>query len=310
MAKDTSYYFSHDFNARQDAKIKRLIMKHGMAGYGMFWAIVEDLYNNANALPTDYESIAFDLRTDSETIESIITGFDLFIINQNTFGSMSIQKRLDEREEKSKKAKKAARIRWGNNDGNADAMQTHTDSNAIKEKKGEESKENEIKEYNNTDSPTESSDNVDALDTQTTDATKDVCKNNKRPTIDLVIDYFVKNGYSKEAAAAAFEYYEAGTEPRQMYWRDSRGNPVKNWKQKMRGVWFKEENKVADDSAGDLEDGWRFVPMSEAYEIVRDLSFTSMHEAELRGEADEYVSKVMNARVQYEVHGNAWKTRK
>ena len=65
-----------------------------------------------------------------------------------------------------------------------------------------------------------------------------------------------------------------------------------------------------DDTAGELEDGWRFVPMSEAYEIVRDLSFTSMHEAELRGEADEYVRKVMNARVQYEVHGNAWKTRK
>lgn len=67
---------------------------------------------------------------------------------------------------------------------------------------------------------------------------------------------------------------------------------------------------IFDDTAGDLENGWRFVPMSEAYEIVRDLSFTSMHEAELRGEADEYVRKVMNARVQYEVHGNAWKTRK
>ena len=73
---------------------------------------------------------------------------------------------------------------------------------------------------------------------------------------------------------------------------------------------LKEKDKVADDTAGDLENGWRVVPMSEAYEIVRDLSFTSMHEAELRGEGDEYVRKVMNARVQYEVHGNAWKTRK
>jgi len=73
---------------------------------------------------------------------------------------------------------------------------------------------------------------------------------------------------------------------------------------------LKEKDKVADDTAGDIENGWRFVPMSEAYEIVRDLSFTSMHEAELSGEADEYVRKVMNARVQYEVHGNAWKTRK
>ena len=73
---------------------------------------------------------------------------------------------------------------------------------------------------------------------------------------------------------------------------------------------LKEKDKVSDDTAGDLENGWRVVPMSEAYEIVRDLSPTSMHEAEIRGEADEYVRKVMNARVQYEVHGNAWKTRK
>ena len=73
---------------------------------------------------------------------------------------------------------------------------------------------------------------------------------------------------------------------------------------------LKEKDKVADDSANDLEDGWRFVPMSEAYEIVRSLSPTSMHEAELRGEADDYVRKVMNARVQYEIHGKGWKTRK
>ena len=295
--KDTSYYFSHDFNARQDAKIKRLIMKHGMAGYGMFWAIVEDLYNNANALPTDYESIAFDLRTDSETIESIITGFDLFVINQNTFGSMSIQKRLDEREEKSKKAKKAARIRWENNDSNAGAMQTHTDSNAIKEKKEEESKEDKRIEIERKKKRNEQFEKFWNLYDH---------KKGKKASLDA---WMKLTDEEIDMIRKTVRTYLSETKD-----KNFRKHPSTYLNQK---VWLdytdqdgKLNEEMFDDTAGDIDNGWRVVPMSEAYEIVRDLSPTSMHEAELRGEADEYVRKVMNARVQYEVHGNAWKTRK
>ena len=39
-----------------------LLRKHGMIGYGIYWAIIEDLYNNANALRLDYEGIAFEYR--------------------------------------------------------------------------------------------------------------------------------------------------------------------------------------------------------------------------------------------------------
>jgi len=115
-------------------------MKHGMIGYGLFWSIVEDLYNNANALPTDYESIAFDLRVDISTIESIVKDFDLFVIDGDTFGSMSIQSRLDKRAEKSQKARESAQKRWSKD---ANAMRTQYDSNAIKERKGKEKKEKE-----------------------------------------------------------------------------------------------------------------------------------------------------------------------
>ena len=79
MPKDT-FYFSHDYNARNDEKIKMLIRKHGMVGYGVFWAIVEDLYNNANALRTDYDGIAYDLRLHSDIVKSVVNDFDLFEI--------------------------------------------------------------------------------------------------------------------------------------------------------------------------------------------------------------------------------------
>lgn len=71
------------------------------------------------------------------------------------------------------------------------------------------------------------------------DKEEDNKKKNKftPPFIGDVINYFLENGYTKEAARKAFEYYEVGN------WKDSKGNKVKNWKQKMRGVWFKDENK-------------------------------------------------------------------
>lgn len=115
MAKDT-YYFSHDYNARNDEKIKKLIRKHKMEGYGIYWSIIEDLYNNSNILEVDYEGIAFDYHSDSKIIESIINDFDLFVVDENTFGSKSIERRLDERNSKSTTASKNAFKRWGNSE--------------------------------------------------------------------------------------------------------------------------------------------------------------------------------------------------
>ena len=57
------------------------------------------------------------------------------------------------------------------------------------------------------------------------------------PTVDEVCIYFEENGYLAEAGVKAFNYYACND------WKDSRGNKVKNWKQKMQSVWFKDENK-------------------------------------------------------------------
>lgn len=57
------------------------------------------------------------------------------------------------------------------------------------------------------------------------------------PTLLEVETYFIENGFSKFLAKRAFDYYAVAN------WKDSKGNQVKNWKQKMRGVWFKDENK-------------------------------------------------------------------
>ena len=62
------------------------------------------------------------------------------------------------------------------------------------------------------------------------------------PTPEDVIKYFKENGYDENLASRAFKYYDTAN------WKDSKGKQVKNWKQKMQGVWFKEENKTKQTS--------------------------------------------------------------
>jgi hypothetical protein len=62
----------------------------------------------------------------------------------------------------------------------------------------------------------------------------------KKPIQEDVIKYFLENGYTANSAKEAYKYYDDND------WFDSRGNKVKNWKGKMRSVWFREENKRQD----------------------------------------------------------------
>ena len=139
--KENTFYFSHDFSARSDQKVKRLLMRHGMLGYGVYWAIIEDLYSNANAMRTHYDSIAFELRVDCELVKSVLNDFELFVFDGDHFGSLSVERRMQERVNKSVKARQSAFKRWDD----ANAMRTHSDGNAIKERKGKEKKEKKSK---------------------------------------------------------------------------------------------------------------------------------------------------------------------
>ena len=80
------------------------------------------------------------------------------------------------------------------------------------------------------------------------------------PSLDEVIKYFDENGYNKEHATKMYQYYNASvTSNKQKYWNDSKGNQVKNWKQKCISVWFKDEGKSNGISTVDAwaKDGWK-----------------------------------------------------
>lgn len=140
-----AYYFSHDSNARNDQKIMKLRMKHGMSGYGVYWSIIEMLREQENYClkVEDIDSIAFELRVEQKVVLSIFKDFDLFEIKKGLIYSNSLNKRMLLKEERSIKARESARARWDNkdkthSDKDANVMRTHSECNAIKERKVKE----------------------------------------------------------------------------------------------------------------------------------------------------------------------------
>lgn len=129
-------------------------MKHGLKGIGAYWCIIEMLAEEDGYLmQSECERIAYELRTDSEFINSIIRDFDLFEFDDDRFYSESLLRRLEVKYEKSKKAKEAAELRWQryrkrkvmqtHSERNADAVDSQSKRNAIKLN---ETKQNETKE--------------------------------------------------------------------------------------------------------------------------------------------------------------------
>jgi hypothetical protein len=144
-----AYYFSHDANARNDPKVLKMRSVYGMKGYGCYWIIVEMLreQNNYKFNLDDLETIAMQSKCKLDYIQKLIGDciekYKLFKKNRNYFWSNSLLKRMKIMEEKKEKARKAAKTRWDREyKGDADAMQTHSERNAIKGNKNE--RKNEI----------------------------------------------------------------------------------------------------------------------------------------------------------------------
>lgn len=130
LIKKVNNYFSHDFNARNDIKLKKVIANLGIQGIGLYWCIIECLYENDGYLSfDDIDLLSYELRTDKDLILNLIENFDLFKKNnKNKFYSQSVLNRLEEIESKSRKNRENALKRWNKNDTNK--MQTESNSNA------------------------------------------------------------------------------------------------------------------------------------------------------------------------------------
>ena len=142
MSKD-AFYFSHDSNARNDQRLLKIRMKHGMEGYGIYFAIVEILREQQDYILTlpDLPCIAYDLRVEIGLIEEIIFNYDLFEVDDDRFYSRSLKRRMEKLDEKRK-----VRAEAGRKGGIASSLVKQKDSitQPLKESKVNKSKLKDI----------------------------------------------------------------------------------------------------------------------------------------------------------------------
>jgi len=101
MAKDP-YYFTHDANAVNDPKIQAMMEQYGVAGYGMFWIIVERLRNESGYKLSDklynWQSLAKQMQCKDfhvqQFVQDCIDKYDLFMKEDGFFYSPALLKRM------------------------------------------------------------------------------------------------------------------------------------------------------------------------------------------------------------------------
>ena len=98
-------WFKHDSDANHDARLKRVRMKYGMEGYGLYWYCLELI-----AKDVDVTNLTFELEHDAEIIShdtgihvEMINEMMAYMVNQGLFENvgkaitcMKMAKRLDQ----------------------------------------------------------------------------------------------------------------------------------------------------------------------------------------------------------------------
>lgn len=197
-----AFYFSHDSNARNDNKMLRLRCDMGWEGYGLFFAFLELMRDEENYM---FPSNALATLEISLSIDK--AKLEQFIKSCKNNGLLIDDGSFIYSESFLKRMSlmdeiREKRSKAGKKGGKAKAKLKQNPSNKRKRK---EKKRKEKKDF-------------------------------KEPTLNEVSEYFNANGYSTDVGENAYHFYKEAD------WKDSNGKQVKNWKQKMRGVWFKPEN--------------------------------------------------------------------
>ena len=146
---NTSNYFPHNNNARNDEKIIGVRMDYGCEGYGIYFMLLERLSESDDyTCVVDYKRISFDFHCTEDKVKGIVENYGLFEFTEDgqRFYSVSFNERMQKIEERRVKAAeqrhRAAESRWGKkkeeeiqkndttaNENNATAQKNDTTAN-------------------------------------------------------------------------------------------------------------------------------------------------------------------------------------
>ena len=119
MAKD-AYYFTHDANARHDPKIKSLINRYGIEGYGRFWVVIEMLREATRYKLEDkkyiWEALAEQMKCEvkegKQFVKDCVSEFELLEEDKGFFYSASLLERMLKLDDIKEKRRQAALKSW------------------------------------------------------------------------------------------------------------------------------------------------------------------------------------------------------
>ena len=243
MSRRDTYYFPHEYNAKDDPKCERLISVMGMEGYGIFWALLEVL-----RVQPDYTYplvnipiVAHKYYTTPEQVRRVVFDFGLFtIIEDKIFFSNGLINRmqvLDERRRKRSEAgKKGMRSRWNNNDDNnviTPLLQPYN-SKVNKIKESIDSKGDFKGEPATAVSP-------DAVAPSSAGEPRKVATKRAAfvaPSLEMVKDYFLTIKGANTDSECFYDYFTANG------WRTGK-NPIKDWKAAARN-WMRRKSEFSN----------------------------------------------------------------
>lgn len=109
-----TYYFKHDQGARNDPKMRLLRALHGAEGLGLYWCIVEELYEQGGTIDdVAIEGTAADLRiVDARPIVATMVRVGLLEQQNGLYGIERVFVELDKRAAKSTKQRERVNVRW------------------------------------------------------------------------------------------------------------------------------------------------------------------------------------------------------
>ena len=126
-----TFTFPHDYGARNDPELQRVIFDYGPAAGFAYWVIIEMLYEQGGQLPKgSYNQIAYASHVDTEMIRNIVEGSSLFDSDGESFWSERVRFTLEMREQRAERSRTAAQASWANRKKEKE-LQKGEDANAI-----------------------------------------------------------------------------------------------------------------------------------------------------------------------------------
>lgn len=205
-------YFLHDTSAFDDEKISELFIEFGYEGLGLFYTILEKIGKQEKPIKTSVLKSQLKVGKKLNKCWEFMEHIDLISSNNgDTFNKQLLN--FSEKYKIKKEKNKEKISEWRKNQENTKNVTSYEqvcNAPKVKESKVKEIKKKEIKKF-------------------------------EAPAILDCVSYFTENGYTKNSAEKFFNYYSCAN------WKDSKGNDVKNWKQKAQAIWFKDENKKSKE---------------------------------------------------------------